>query len=138
MSYTTNTEAETKKIAADFAENLHGGDVVFLSGDLGSGKTAFVRGVAEFLGFHEPVRSPSFTIVNRYPVVHGDIKQIVHVDFYRIDDPSEIAPLALEEEVGRSDTLVFIEWPNLVATTIKPTHRISFVIQSDSHQITIE
>lgn len=114
MTYTTYTEEETKQVACEFAAGLKGGDTVFLSGDLGSGKTTFVRGVAEAFGFQEPVRSPSFTLVNRYPVSHGDIKQILHVDFYRIDDSSEIAPLALEEELGRPDTAAFIEWPEKI------------------------
>lgn len=115
MRYESHNEEETKKIAATFAQDLHGGDVIFLSGELGSGKTTFVRGVAEAYGFREPVRSPSFTIVNRYPVEHATVKQILHVDFYRIDDPSEIPPLALEEELGRPDTVAFIEWPEKTA-----------------------
>ncbi|TAL50254.1 tRNA (adenosine(37)-N6)-threonylcarbamoyltransferase complex ATPase subunit type 1 TsaE [Patescibacteria group bacterium] len=111
MRYESHNEEETKKIAADFVRDLQGGEVVFLSGELGSGKTTFVRGIAEALGFHEPVRSPSFTIVNRYPVENVNIKQILHVDFYRIDDASEIPPLALEEEIGQPDTVTCIEWP---------------------------
>ena len=138
MKHLSHSEQETKKLAAEFAGGLVGGEVVFLSGDLGSGKTTFVRGVAESLGFHEPVRSPSFTLVNRYSVSHGDIKQILHVDFYRINDPAEIAPLALEEETGRADTVTFIEWPESVPTPFTPTHTISFVAAPGSHTIVVE
>lgn len=139
MTYRTYTLQETHQLAADFAKNLRGGDVVFLTGDLGSGKTTFVRGVAESFGFLEPVRSPSFTIVNRYPVSHGDIKQILHVDFYRIDDPSEIAPLALEDELGRPDTVTFIEWPERAEDIIRaPSWRISFSTQDSMHQMEIQ
>ncbi len=136
--YPSRSEEETKKLAAEFAAGLRGGDVVFLTGALGSGKTTFVRGVAEALGFHEPVRSPSFTIVNHYPIEHSPVKQILHVDFYRIDDPSEIPPLALEEEVGRPDTVTFIEWPESVPTSITPTHRVSCATTNASHVITID
>jgi tRNA threonylcarbamoyladenosine biosynthesis protein TsaE len=138
MNYQTSNEQGTKKLAADFAKSLHGGEIVFLQGDLGSGKTTFVRGVAESFGFLEPVRSPSFTIMNRYPVEHGAIKQILHVDFYRIKDPVEIPPLALEEEVGKTDTITFIEWPESIPTPLQPTHRISFVTTGTEHIITLE
>ena len=139
MVNTTHTEQETKQLASDFAKNLHGGDIVFLSGDLGSGKTTFVRGVAEAIGFREPVRSPSFTIVNRYLVEHPYIKQILHVDFYRIDDPSEIVPLALEEELGRPDTVAFIEWPERTKGAIhKPSQLIFFSTHDSIHQIEIQ
>lgn len=112
-TFTTHSDQETKIFAAEFARTLHGGEVIFLQGDLGSGKTTFVRGVAEALGYFDPVRSPSFTIVNRYPVEHSTIKQILHVDLYRLKDASELTALALEEECTRNDTIVFIEWPSL-------------------------
>lgn len=138
-TYRTYNEQETQKLAAEFASGLRGGDVVFLQGDLGSGKTTFVRGVAEAFGFKEPVRSPSFTLVNHYPVSHGGIKQIVHVDFYRIGDSSEIAPLALEEDFGRLDTVAFIEWPEQAGDALsEPSQRIHFSICDSIHQIEIQ
>lgn len=138
ITHTTYTPEETKQLAADFAKNLHGGEVVFLTGDLGSGKTTFVRGVAEAFGFHQPVRSPSFTIVNRYPVSRGEIKQMLHVDFYRIDDPSEIVPLALEEELGRPDTVTFVEWPEKAKGLMhEPSDEISFFADGEVHHITL-
>ena len=137
MNATTHSEQETKQIAAEFAAELRGGEVVFLHGDLGSGKTTFVRGVAQALGFVEPVRSPTFTIVNRYPVARGEIKQILHVDLYRIDDPAELAPLALEEEVGQPDTITFIEWPDLVSHSLKPSHRIDLTVVLEGRCISI-
>lgn len=138
MTHTTHTETETKQLAADFAKNLRGGDIVFLSGDLGSGKTTFVRGVAESFEFLEPVRSPSFTIVNRYPVSRGAIKQIVHVDLYRIHDPSEIAPLALEEELGRPDTVAFIEWPEKANGLVpEPVYELLFFADGAARHITL-
>ncbi|HLD20951.1 MAG TPA: tRNA (adenosine(37)-N6)-threonylcarbamoyltransferase complex ATPase subunit type 1 TsaE [Patescibacteria group bacterium] len=136
MRYESHSEEETKKIAAEFARDLHEGDVIFLSGELGSGKTTFVRGVAEAYGFHEPVRSPSFTIVNRYPVEHATVKQILHVDFYRIDDPSEIPPLALEEELGRPDTVAFIEWPEKAPGLFIATYQVACQT-GDTHTFTI-
>lgn len=138
MTHTTYSEQQTKQLAADFAKNFRGGEIIFLQGELGSGKTTFVRGVAEFFGFHEPVRSPSFTIVNRYPVSRGRIKRIIHVDLYRIHDPTEIAPLALEEELGRADTVAFIEWPEKAKGLVpKPSKEILFLADGDAHHITL-
>ena len=122
MNYQTGSEQETNQIAMQFAATLHGGDIVFLRGDLGTGKTTFVRGVVEYFGFEGIVRSPTFTIMNRYPINHVSIKTILHMDFYRIEDPSELSALALEEEVGRPDTISFIEWPE------KDTQQFVFAI----------
>ncbi|KKW33154.1 MAG: hypothetical protein UY76_C0008G0027 [Candidatus Uhrbacteria bacterium GW2011_GWA2_52_8d] len=97
-----------------------------------------MRGVAEMFGFKEPVRSPSFTIVNRYPVENSTVKRILHVDFYRLDDPSEIVPLALEEEVGRPDTVTFIEWPEKAEGRISEASQyIVFVADGDTRTITL-
>lgn len=126
-TYSTHSEQETKTLAAEFAKTLRGSEVIFLEGDLGSGKTTFVRGVAEALGYTDPVRSPSFTIVNRYRVEHATIKQILHVDLYRLKDASELTALALEEELARPDTVAFVEWPNAVhPVQWKPTQTILF------------
>lgn len=114
-TYTTHSEQETKNLAAKFSRTFHGGEVIFLEGDLGSGKTTFVRGVAEALGYFDPVRSPSFTIVNRYRIEHPTIKQILHVDLYRLKDASELTALALEDELAHPDTVAFVEWPSLLA-----------------------
>jgi tRNA threonylcarbamoyladenosine biosynthesis protein TsaE len=138
MTHVIRTEQETKKLAGEFAQKLRGGEVVFLNGDLGSGKTTFVRGVAQSLGFHEPVRSPSFTLVNRYKVSSGGINEIVHVDLYRLKTPDELRALALDEEIGRNDAIVFVEWPqNAQGLLGESTYSIDFVINGDSRAITI-
>lgn len=138
-TYTTHSDHETKTLAAEFARTLHGGEVIFLEGDLGSGKTTFVRGVAEAFGFTEPVRSPTFTIVNRYSIEHPVIKQILHVDLYRLKDASDLTVLALEEELTRPDTVAFIEWPERAEGLLGiPTSTISFCADAQgSHTITL-
>lgn len=139
MKHLTHTEEETQHLAQEFAQTLNGGEVVYLHGDLGAGKTTFVRGVARALGFNEPVRSPSFTIVNRYPVQHETIKTILHVDLYRIEDPSELVPLALEDELGRPDVIGFIEWAQKGGEELTAaTKNITFTIEGDAHQLEIE
>ncbi len=82
MKYTSNSENETIKIAQEIAKSLKSGDVVALHGDLGAGKTAFVKGIAEFFGANEAVNSPTFTIVNEY---NGEL-DIYHFDAYRLEN----------------------------------------------------
>lgn len=134
----TQTEEETRTLGEEFAHMLKGGEVVFLQGDLGAGKTTFTRGVARALGFGQPVRSPSFTIVNRYPVEAEAIRQILHVDLYRMEDPSEIPPLALEEEMGLPDTVTFIEWPQKGGDHVTATHVVTFTQTETGRDIHIE
>jgi tRNA threonylcarbamoyladenosine biosynthesis protein TsaE len=105
-TFTTHSESETAAVGRDLAAALSEGAVVLLSGDLGAGKTAFVRGLAEGLG-HEPadVSSPTFTLVQEY---RGGRLPLLHADLYRLDDPREIDDLGLDE-LG-SGAVLAIEW----------------------------
>jgi tRNA threonylcarbamoyladenosine biosynthesis protein TsaE len=105
-TFTTRSESETAAVGRDLAAALSEGAVVLLSGDLGAGKTAFVRGLAEGLG-HEPadVSSPTFTLVQEY---RGGRLPLLHADLYRLDDPREIDDLGLDE-LG-SGAVLAIEW----------------------------
>jgi len=103
---TTHSESETAAVGRDLAASLVAGSVVLLHGDLGAGKTALVRGLAEGLGAPpEEVSSPTFTLMQEY---RGGRLLLVHVDLYRLDDPREIDDLGLEE-VGQASVLA-IEW----------------------------
>ncbi len=108
----TKSEEETLKVAKDFAETLKGGELVELEGELGAGKTTFVRGVARALGTTVRVKSPTFTVANEYPVEHQNIKKIVHLDLYRLTDPTQLQGLALED-YQQPDAVIFVEWPNI-------------------------
>lgn len=104
--YISHSEEETAKIACHVAHQLKPGDVVAFKGQLGSGKTLFVKKIAEELGFNGYVSSPTFTILNIY---EGSIL-LYHFDFYRLKSIEEI------EKIGFSDLLLedgifFIEWP---------------------------
>lgn len=105
MTVTTRSEEETAAVGRDLATHLHAGDVVLLYGDLGAGKTAFVRGLAEGLGIDpEEVSSPTFTIIQEY---RGGRVPLLHVDLYRVE-PKEVDGLGLDE-LG-SKAVVAIEW----------------------------
>jgi tRNA threonylcarbamoyladenosine biosynthesis protein TsaE len=97
---------ETERIAAELAVRLGVGDVVTVSGELGAGKTTFVRGASRALGITAPVTSPTFTIGHRY---EGGAFPVSHLDLYRFTavSPAEWADL----EPYFEDALVFVEWP---------------------------
>lgn len=106
MVYESNSEAETRAIAARFAAELQPGAVLLLSGDLGAGKTAFVRGLAEGLGIDPAdVTSPTFTLVHEYR--HGRLP-LVHVDLYRLDR-ADLDELGMDSELAERGVLA-IEW----------------------------
>jgi tRNA threonylcarbamoyladenosine biosynthesis protein TsaE len=106
MIATTASEAETAAMGRDLAQSLRAGDTVLLRGELGAGKTAFVRGLAEGLGIPaEDVSSPTFTLIQEY---RGGRLPLFHVDLYRLDDPREIDDLGLEEIAA--DGVLAIEW----------------------------
>ena len=103
----TSGEAETAAAGAQLAPALRTGDVVLLSGDLGAGKTAFVRGLARALGVpEENVTSPTFTLVQEYRAPHA---VLFHVDLYRVS-PREVEDLGLDEMT--SEGIVAVEWPD--------------------------
>ena len=105
-AHTTQTELETAAIGRALAASLSAGDVVLLYGDLGAGKTAFVKGLAEGLGApQDEVSSPTFTLMQEY---RGGRLTLFHVDLYRLDDPREIDDLGLEEIAA--DGVLAIEW----------------------------
>ncbi len=107
LSIAAGDEADTARIAGAVARVSRTGDVLALSGDLGSGKTAFARGFIRALTTpEEEVPSPTFTLVQTYAA--GD-RTIYHFDLYRIEDPEEAWELGIEEALAQGVTL--IEWP---------------------------
>jgi tRNA threonylcarbamoyladenosine biosynthesis protein TsaE len=114
MKSSSASSAETERLGADLAKSLNPGDLVLVSGELGSGKTTFVRGACRALGVSGPVTSPTFTIGHLYD---GDCVEIAHLDLYRL---SEIDPAILEDYVT-PDRITFVEWP---AALEGATHRV--------------
>jgi tRNA threonylcarbamoyladenosine biosynthesis protein TsaE len=107
---TTTQAAETEAVAAELALRLKRGDIVLVSGDLGAGKTTFVRGACRALGVEGAVTSPSFTIARRYDGAVPDS----HLDLYRLGDLDDEDPGVLADELA-PDRVAFIEWPEVGA-----------------------
>jgi tRNA threonylcarbamoyladenosine biosynthesis protein TsaE len=106
-------EIETSIVAYEFAQSLKAGDIVWLNGDLGSGKTFFIKKVCSEFGIHT-VSSPSFGIVNEYK---GKYK-IIHLDFYRIKKVEELYDIGFEDYISSGDSIVFIEWAEMFSEVL--------------------
>lgn len=101
----SSSPEETERIAAELADHLRVGDVVTVAGELGSGKTTFIRGACRALGVTSPVTSPTFTIGQRYAGTIG----VSHLDLYRLSEITE--PEWGDLEPYFEEAVVFIEWP---------------------------
>jgi tRNA threonylcarbamoyladenosine biosynthesis protein TsaE len=102
----TSTAAETEALGAEVAERLRLGDVVLVEGEMGVGKTTFVRGASRALGVEGPVTSPTFTVGQRY---RGKVT-VAHLDLFRIERLDAEEPGFLADYLG-PDTVAFVEWP---------------------------
>ncbi len=122
QSVLTNSDLQTLQAGENFAKRLKNGDVIALNGDLGAGKTVFVKGIAKGLGIIELIVSPTFTIVREYI---GE-KPLYHFDAYRINDSEEMFDVGFYEYIyGRG--VAVIEWASKIAD-ILPKNRIEVTI----------
>lgn len=110
MDIITNSPDETKQLAGQLVGKLRAGSVLALHGDLGSGKTCFVQGLAEALGVKEIVNSPTYIIINEY---QGRCP-LYHIDLYRIKSMAEAETLGLDDFL-KGDGITAIEWPEKVS-----------------------
>ncbi|MBT5338325.1 tRNA (adenosine(37)-N6)-threonylcarbamoyltransferase complex ATPase subunit type 1 TsaE [Candidatus Falkowbacteria bacterium] len=108
----TNSDKETIKLGKDFAKKLKGGEVVLLIGDLGAGKTTFVKGVAQGLGIKKHITSPTFVLLKVYKVksLKLKVKELIHIDTYRGLDLEGLENIGAVEYFGRKDIVCFVEW----------------------------
>jgi len=132
---TSNSEQETRSIASALAQDLAMGTVLLLSGDLGAGKTAFVRGLAEGLGIDaDEVTSPTFTLVHEY---RGGRLPLIHVDLYRLDR-ADLDEIGLDQDLAAVG-VVAVEWAERMARDIPGAVRVSITdAGGDCRTIVIE
>ena len=135
--FITNSSKETKRLGRDFAKVLEKGDVLYLYGDLGSGKTTFVRGLAEGLGVKQRIISPTFIIVRCYEFQTQNSKlksqnhnsklksleQFYHIDLYRTESERDLEGLGIEEIINNKNNIVAIEWADKLKS-FSPEKRI--------------
>jgi len=107
MRIETSSAAETEAVAGGFAGRLRAGDIVLVSGDLGAGKTAFVRGACRALGVTTAVTSPTFTLGQLY----GGPVEVAHLDLYRLESLAGEEPGLLDDYLTPA-RICFVEWPD--------------------------
>ncbi len=125
-TYTTHTPEDTQALAARFIMSLASekgmrgtSTIVALKGDLGAGKTVFVKGAAEALGVHEVVTSPTFVIEKIYRLPDGQAwKNLVHIDAYRLTCEDELATIGWGDVATDPNNIIMVEWPEQVGTGI--------------------
>ncbi len=142
MVHTSYSLEETRSLAERFVHVLRSmpSNVIGFSGDLGSGKTAFTKCVAEILGITNHVTSPTFVIQKKYPVDKEGFpfKTLVHIDAYRLESGAELSAMKFKEEASDPANLILIEWPEKVIDMLPketPIVRFSFISE---HVRTIE
>jgi tRNA threonylcarbamoyladenosine biosynthesis protein TsaE len=133
----TSSSAQTEALAAELATTLAAGDVVLVEGELGAGKTTFVRGACRALGVDGIVTSPTFTIGQRYP---GRVP-VAHVDLYRVADLGEEDPDLLADYIG-PERVAFVEWPGGAEASIAELARVAARVKiehagGDQRKVTI-
>jgi tRNA threonylcarbamoyladenosine biosynthesis protein TsaE len=132
--HTSASENETFEIAKRLAESFQGKEVVFLTGELGAGKTVFAKGIAAGLGLEDvnQVSSPSFTLVN----IHQAKYPVFHIDLYRLGKNSEIEDLGWEDYLDRG--VIIVEWAEKLKMDVEAIRISIEVLNDETRKITIE
>ena len=122
FDFKSNSEIDTKKFAQKLSSKLKIGDIVVLSGELGSGKTKFTEGILEYFNLQDEISSPTFTIVNEY---HSNNLPIYHFDVYRLEDEDEFLAIGGEEYFDKGVSI--IEWGESIEEILPKDYiKISF------------
>lgn len=138
--YITKGSLETEKLGEDFAKDLKPGSILCLYGDLGAGKTTFVKGFAKGLGISDRIISPTFPLIREHDLPDG--KKFYHIDLYRIQNQNELKELGLKELFSDPNAIVVIEWAEKI-NDLLPQNRIQIMFKhatgsADEREITVE
>lgn len=126
MNFNVKNIEETTRLGFNIGKLLKSGDIVCLTGDLGTGKTHITKGIAKGLDIDEHITSPTFTIVNEYD---SDRLKLYHFDVYRVSDPDEIYAIGFDDYIF-SDGVSIIEWANYIEE-ILPDEYLHILIEKD-------
>jgi tRNA threonylcarbamoyladenosine biosynthesis protein TsaE len=128
LALRSGSPAETRRIGARLGRLLQAGDVLLLQGELGAGKTMLAQGIGHGLKVREPVKSSSFVLMNEY---RGRLT-VYHADLYRLNDPLEVADLALEEVAAPG--VLIVEWPERAWEELPAEH---LLVRERGRQLTL-
>lgn len=127
----SQSESETELIAKDFSEFVKEGMIIVLIGDLGAGKTFFIKKLLQYFEINT-ANSPTFAIVNEY----SGLKKFYHFDFYRINKAEELIDIGIEDYFSDSNSIILIEWGNLFPELLpKERYEIEIKFASDNERI---
>ena len=135
--YITSSKEETQQLAEDLAQKLHGGDFLAFYGDLGSGKTTFIQGLAKGLGINKRIISPTFIIVRHYKI---NPQSFYHIDLYRTESESDLLGLGIDEIIKDKNNIVALEWAEKMGDML-PGKRVDIhckYLEGNKRRITIE
>ncbi|HHV63682.1 MAG TPA: tRNA (adenosine(37)-N6)-threonylcarbamoyltransferase complex ATPase subunit type 1 TsaE [Peptococcaceae bacterium] len=124
--YKTNSPQETFELGEKLAQNLKGGEVICLYGELGAGKTVFAKGLGKGLGLKEEITSPTFTLIQEYELEGQELK-FVHMDLYRLQRPEEAEVIGVTDYF-KEENICLIEWPEIIQDLL-PEERIEISIE---------
>lgn len=123
--YIAKKVADTEKIAKDLAKNLTGGELIALSGNLGAGKTVFVKALAQALGVSDNITSPTFVLLKVYTPNNKKIKKFIHVDCYRLEGKEDLSDIGLSDYLNDDNNIVVVEWADKVLNLPEKTIRVN-------------
>lgn len=135
--YTTNNPEQTQRTACEIIEMLieQNVRVVGLYGDLGAGKTQFVKGVARCLGVEQVVNSPTFLIMKKYPTNRPNIPFLYHFDCYRIESTHEMSLFNFNDIIQKNNSLVLVEWADKIENLLpQSTAKIQFEVTGEKER----
>jgi tRNA threonylcarbamoyladenosine biosynthesis protein TsaE len=120
-AFITTNSAQTQKLGEMLAGELRGGEIICLTGELGSGKTTFAQGVLKGLGVKGPYTSPTFVVMKQYRITrntkHETVDNVYHIDAYRVG-PKDILDLGWEEIIANKKNIIIIEWAERIRAVI--------------------
>ena len=145
MKYQVADEQSMEMLGRQFSRCVRGGDIVFFQGELGAGKTTFVRGLLTGLGHKGSVTSPTYTLIEPYSF---EDLMVYHLDLYRLNDPDELEMIGLRDLIG-NQSILLVEWPDrgqgvltLPSVTVSIEYRDSGrdleIVTKDARQLTCE
>ena len=124
---------EMEAFAASMAKNIAPGTVIALSGDLGAGKTTFAQAFGRALGITKRITSPTFTLMNLYPVARKNITQLVHMDCYRFASSGDALAIGLEDFLSDGTSVLLIEWAEKIKDLL-PKETVWIDIKRGDHE----
>ncbi|OGD56960.1 tRNA (adenosine(37)-N6)-threonylcarbamoyltransferase complex ATPase subunit type 1 TsaE [Candidatus Berkelbacteria bacterium RBG_13_40_8] len=146
--FISKSPEDTINFAIDFAKKLKGGEILALEGELGSGKTTFVKGLAEGLGVTETILSPTFVLLKEYDILRPkfhlrggtNMVKFVHVDAYRVETIEDIKSVGIEDYLNRNDVILTIEWADKIEEILpKNTIHVKFeTLEEKTRKISIQ